>query len=657
MSQRAPALANHKPQLPPKPTKSPMLTSTPSQRAELVKKCLFPAPPPTQTNKPDADSLDFNLLDEIYAEIEDKLNINRNKTPNTNEPSPSNTKPISQLVREAALNAANTSPQSRAQSTRSKSTKSKGQESHSCSSLSCSSSSSSYTSANSSHSNSCSCSTAYSSSSCGIASSYSDPPQPKPQLPQSQPLSNSTQKGFSVNMGILFINSSFSDSQPQQPQQLQQVQPPQPPLSTSNQCDLATTHPRPPLPNGPPPPLASNDRDQTTTPEELSLEEEITRALLLRSNVEIASVASKAAAAADCQLGCDAGGDAASGGEEEDEDEDEYLEPILLEVMEKKGRQFACIGTFDESFESGRSASCCGADEDRNNTTNPYCVPEFAFFASTPVKADAASKVTGIGGSPHRLKSLFKLGANLANPLGHSYKRANANNDTSVATTTLQNPTAKSDVKNKIRDYKKQYYNNTTKKRNTINNLIPESEQNNVATTPKEQYLSELNSKTNGTATTITTPITPKTPRKSLNYYGGKISSTLRLIRARSSHSVTDLADSPRSPVQISGPVLISQTFDLSKQNLIEIHSGQASDSKFSDHISMCSFSSRSSSASFDSASGPASTIAICDTIITDVYEEDGNETTASVCSSYSLDPHFWFLSTWGKKNFAFKLQ
>lgn len=364
--------------------------------------------------------------------------------------------------------------------------------------------------------------------------------------------------------------------------------------------------------------------------------------------------------------------------ENEMEEEDEYLEPILLPDTMTESKRQQTIATFDDSVSAASDSCGCGngaanssVDEDRNNTTNPYCVP-YALLTSTPLKTepaqankDSAPMVTNKcksteqqPGSPYRLKNLFKLGNTLTSPL------SNTNSSPSQPTGTA-------------------------------------------------------------TAKVSTQAVTPKTPRKSLNYYSGKITSTLRMMRTRSSsyvassHSSTDLTVAAAeavacdeaiidtidavttpvkqknvtpsrtssgsqsnkgkkqrekasskglrssgsnlgitndTPVEISGPVLISQTFDLSKQNLIDVaHNGQewsvSGDSKFNDHVSMCSFSSMSSivssplndrrasickKAEENSCSSQAGavvsarTIGMFDTIITNVYEEDGNDRSSS---------------------------
>lgn len=635
-------------------TKAEILTSPSSERKELIKKCLFPDQQDQKSDsssdlleKSDTDSLDFNLLDEIYAEIEDKLQLksrtNRTATTTTTstitDKTSNQNKSISQLVREAALDAAKNSLNSKPSKepvpieitknetttdSGSSSSSSNHQKSQFCSSLSCSSSS--YTSASSSHSNSnsCSCSTTYSSSSCGIAS------------------------------------SAYYDGNQQT-------------SSTSSGSDTS----RPPLPVGPPPPLSSGaNKTQevattTTTTTELSLEEEIKLELMrtklkLETGKDDRTLTTSETTSIDNKVeDCHENENEL---ENEMEEEDEYLEPILLFDTMAESKKQQTIATFDDSISAASDSCVNGAanssvDEDRNNTTNPYCVP-YALLTSTPLKTepapankDLAPIVTNKSrnnteqqpGSPYRLKNLFKLGNTLTSPLNSS-TNSSASQPTGTASTKAS-----------------------------------------------------------------TQPVTPKTPRKSLNYYSGKITSTLRMMRTRSSsyvassHSSTDLTvaaateavvcdealdniDVVTTPVkqqnvtpsrtssgsqgnkgkkkrekastkglrssgsnlgltndtqvEISGPVLISQTFDLSKQNLIDVAHNNGQDSKFNDHVSMCSFSSMSSIVSSpltdenscSSQSGAvvsARTIGMFDTIITNVYEEDGNDKSSSSIFSF----------------------
>jgi hypothetical protein len=155
---------------------------------------------------------------------------------------------------------------------------------------------------------------------------------------------------------------------------------------------------------------------------------------------------------------------------------------------------------------------------------------------------------------------------------------------------------------------------------------------------------------------------TSKNSLSSLLKSSAKLTSTLRLIRARPglslgatsnqqsesniSHnqSVKSRNIQSHSPsIQISRPTLISQTFDLNKQNLIEIKenimSKQIESNLNDEFLSSCSFSSSSGSSSSRSFDYETSQVKLGDdvpceqisptivsnTIITNIYEEDGN--------------------------------
>ncbi len=495
-----------KPTPPPKPSFTKILSNVSStSRASHVKKELFPS----QDANTDTE---LNLLDEIYAEIEDK---HANKLIISNLKAIS----ISQKTRNDIF----------------------------CASLSCSSSS--YTSASSTQSNACSCASNYSSSS----------------------VASSSTSAYSSGQG--------SDS-------------------------LGADHRRPPLPNGPPPPLSNSNKTIQPSPDtSLSLEQEIEIEMrmkrdsfcLLRSAEELPPV------------------DTAVNKCETNSEEDEYLEPILLETtteVDASNNRKTAFDNPDSTVLSSNSES--GYDEQKNNV-NPYCVPYACnVTTSTPVKNCTSSPAKTALSSPYRLKSLFKL---------------------------------------------------------------------NTAVTP----IKPVN---------VEPAEMPKSSKKlSLHYYSGKISSTLRLMRSRSStqdltachlteeidirpsaaaaatveSSVSELWTLKRrkknaksvdtkseqqqqqtSSVQISSPTLISQTFDLSKQNLLPIsQSSRLESADRPGHLSLSSFSSSGSecleagrtlslvgdecpsvyrtAGSNLSINNISPTIAF-DTIITNVYEEDGKK-------------------------------
>ncbi len=514
-----------KPAPPPKPSftkihTTPITTTNSSSSRADVKKQLFPS---NETNTDTNTDTELNLLDEIYAEIEDKQAIKLAK---------SNLKSISVT----------------------KNTQSD------CTSLSCSSSS--YTSTSSTQSNACSCVSNYSSSS--VASSSS---------------------------------SAYSSSQ--------------------GSDKLENNH-RPPLPSGPPPPLSNSNKTILPSPDtSLTLEQEIELELKMKRDSFCFKSPEEPTTNTIINIK-----------DEEKLEEDEYLEPILLETTTELDSNKPAFENPDSTILSSNSES--GYDEQKNSV-NPYCVP-YALTTSTPVKSSPKVTLT----SPNRIKALFKI---------------------------------------------------------------------NTTITPIKPVNTE--------------PTTPKSSKKlSLQYYSGKITSTLRLMRSRSSTqdltacNLTDEIDIRQSPTktiaeplileswtlkrrkksgktveqklerslqsqhqpEISGPTLISQTFDLSKQNLLPI--SQSVDQ--AGHISMSSFASSCSESVdlVDSVSNSSKktlsfvgeelcctnpdlnkpigsnysmnnispTIAF-DTIITNVYEEDGkNKLRFKNWSNFKVQKKFEFL-------------
>ena len=504
----------------------------------------------------DAASLAFNLLDEIYAEIEDKQiksSLSKQMT-------------LKMLNTPELLNYLNKKQQQQQQQQQLQQEEAKAAEvaadavspdkhktDECCNSLSCSSSS--YTSASSSQSNHCSCT--YSSSS--VSSTY----------------------------------STNESDQLQQPPPLPTVPPP--PLQSAQSS-----------PNLPRSTRHNNNRISLTLEEEIELE--------MKTKLNSFSLNKEAPDEHQKEADFD----------EKQPEEDEYLEPVLLET------------------EKSYSTDTLNAGDSKESQLNHYAVPYS--MEESPTFTAVTSTPTKTLSSPYRLKSLFRLNSS-SRPVENASER-----------------------------------------------IVP-----NAAT---------------NTSVTSNDDVQQKTPKKALNYLfktSGRITSTLRMMRTKSSSHASnnelnlcgdevdsiEVIDSPNHfidnmftlrknkkakktavscqppaahAVEISGPTLISQTFDLSKQRLVAIQNQQEFHLSCEQAASFSSMSSSTfSSSSFDEHSNhnnnscspalprankfslaqsrAASTLSInnisptiaLNTIITNVYEEDGNISECCIVIRFPL--------------------
>ena len=485
----------------------------------------------------DAASLAFNLLDEIYAEIEDKQiksSLSKQMT-------------LKMLNTPELLNYLNKKQQQQQQLEEEKEAKvaevatvaspDKHKADECCNSLSCSSSS--YTSASSSQSNQCSCT--YSSSS--VSSTY-----------------------------------STNESDQQQP----------PPLPTVPPPPLQSAHSSPSMPRS-----RHNNRVSLTLEEEIELE--------MKTKLNSFSLNKEAP---------DEHRDAGLESDERQPEEDEYLEPVLLET------------------EKSYSTDTLNAGDSKESQLNHYAVP---YSIDEPVASTAlTSTPIKILSSPYRLKSLFRLNSS-SRPAENASERIVPNIPTPPAT----------------------------------------NDDSQLQKTPKKtlNYLFKTSGRITATLRMMRTKSSSHASNTELNVCGDEVDSidvigssnhftdnmfTLRKNRKAKKTTTVSCQPAATHAVEISGPTLISQTFDLSKQRLVAIQNQQELNMLSCEQAA--SFSSMSSStfssSSFDEHSNntcspalprankfslaqsrAASTLSInnisptiaLNTIITNVYEEDGN--------------------------------